>query len=166
MKKEERETILEEEVIILRNSGEIPEIALYGSLYYLEDDQEGPQLTLRDNERDILYEAALERAREIVLRDLDPVNRDLPIYRGPARSIVNWQRLKNFCRRINRQTPGFDKTVSRFLVSYLRQEVREVNASRRASSVNCSRSQLLSFMKELELDFATLPEGWETLCRE
>ena len=166
MKLKERESILDEEVIILRNSGEIPEIALHSSIYYLEEDVDGPQLSLREEELEILYEAALERAREIVLRDLAPENRDLRIYRGPARSIVNWQRLQNFCRRINRQSDGFDKIVSRALVSFLRKEVKDVEASVRVSSVNCSSSQLLSFMEELGLDAVSLPAGWQYLCQK
>lgn len=166
MKQDERESILDEEVIILRNSGEIPEIALHSTLYYLEEDENGPRISLREEELEILYEAALERARKIVLRDLDPDNRDLRMYRGPARSIVNWQRLQNFCRRINRETPGFDKIVSRALVSFLRREMKDVGAAVRVSSVNCSRRQMLSFVAELGLDADFLPAGWQALCKK
>jgi len=166
MKQDERESILDEEVLIVRNSGEIPEIALHSSLYYLEEDEEGPRFALREEELENLYVAALERAREIVLRDLDPDNRDLRMYRGPARSIVNWQRLQNLSRRINRQSPGFADTVSGALVSYLHREVQDVRASVRVSSVNCSCSQLLSFSEELGLDADSLPAGWESLCRK
>jgi hypothetical protein len=166
MNRKERESILEEEMIILRNSGEIPEIALHGSLYYLEEDEEGPGLLIRDEELEALYDAALARAREIVLRDLDPQNRDLGIYRGPARSIANWQRLRNFCRRINREVPGFERTVSRALVTFLSRETRDVEEARRSSSVNCTRKQLLSFIAELGLDCRSLPAGWQSLCME
>ncbi|MDW7773349.1 MAG: hypothetical protein SCH71_10705 [Desulfobulbaceae bacterium] len=166
MKEDERESILEEEVIILRNSGEIPEIALHSSLYYLEEDENGPHLSLLEKELNILYEAALYRAQQIILRDLNPDNRDLSIYRGPARAIVNWQRLQNFCRRIDRQCPGFNEVVSRALVSFLRNEVRDVETSARQSSVNCSRSQLYSFVQKLCLEVNSLPRGWESLCRK
>ena len=164
MRKDERKSILAEEIIILRHSGEIPEIALHSSLYYLEEDESGPQISLREDELHVLYDAALERAREIVLRDLDPDNRDLSIYRGIARSIANWHRLQNFCRRINRDCHGFTKTVSQALVSFLQREVEDIEASVRLSSVNCSANDLCSFVEELCLDIESLPAGWKLLC--
>lgn len=164
MKPETRESILEEEIIILRHSGEIPEIALHSSLYYLEEDEEGPQLTLRQDELHQLYDAALERAREIVLRDLDPKNRDLGIYRGVARSITNWRRLRDFCRRIDREPGRFNETVANALVSFLRNEIREVSAALRVSSVNCSTVDLVAFVRELSMDIDVLPDGWMSLC--
>ncbi len=163
----DREAILEEEVIILRNSGEIPEIALHSSLYYLEEDGEGPQVTLSEEELLQLYDAALARAREIVLRDLDPGNRDLSIYRGPARSIVNWNRLQSFCRRIGRDCPGFRDTVSRALLSFMEREVQDTRRlSVRVSSVNCTSGEIRSFCRELRIDTSLLPEGWACLCRD
>jgi hypothetical protein len=166
MRQDERESILAEEIIILRHSGEIPEIALHSCLNYLEEDESGPQISLREDELHVLYDAALERAREIVLRDLDPDNRDLSIYRGLARSIVNWYRLQNFCRRINRECHGFAQTVSQALVSFLQQEVQDIEASARVSSVNCSASDLCSFVEELCLDIESLPADWRLLCKE
>lgn len=164
MSDDPRKSILEEEVIILRHSGEIPEIAMYSSLYYLEKDEEGPKLSLQQEELHILYEAALERAREIVLRDLNPEHRDLSMYRGLARSIVNWHRLQNFCRRINRECPGFNDLVLQSLVSFLRQEVQDVAASERVSSVNCSAKELCLFVEALSADIDSLPQGWMSLC--
>ena len=162
----DRKGLLEEECILVRNSGEIPEIALHTSLYYLTEDEDGPRLTLEDKELEALYEAALERAREIVLRDLDPGNRDLCMYRGPARSMVNWRRLQEFCGRINRSCPGFSETVSRSLIAFLEAELRDVRAGRRASSVNCSAGELERFCRELSLQPSSLPSGWADLCRK
>jgi hypothetical protein len=162
----DRETLLEEELIILRNSGEIPEIALHASLYFLTEDEEGPRLSLREDELQLLHQAALERAREIVLRDLDPCNRDLRIYRGVARSRVNWQRLQRFCGRINSQCPGFRETVARALLAFLENELREVRAGKRASSVNCSARDLEAYCRELSVEMTLLPSGWRSLCPE
>lgn len=148
----------------MRNSGEIPEIALHTSLYFLTEDLEGPRLRLEDEELLLLYKAALARAREIVLRDLDPRNRDLRIYRGVARSLVNWQRLQNLCGRINRHCPGFREEVAQALLAFLDNEVREVRAGLRASSVNCNAHELVSFCRELDLAVSRLPAGWEVLC--
>ena len=165
MKVDDREFILEEEVIILRNSGEIPEIALYSSFYYLEEDVEGPRITLCEEERQLLYDAALARAQEIVLRDLDPDNRDLTMYRGVARSIVNWQRLQSFCRRINRECPGFNETVSQALLLFIEKEIRDAQQLSRASSINCTAKELMVFCEELCIDPAGFPNGWTCLCR-
>lgn len=162
----ERKALLEEEVIIVRNSGEIPEIVLHASLYFLTEDEAGPLFALQDDELEILYRAALARAREIVLRDLDPRNRDLRIYRGVARSMVNWQRLQKFCGRINRQCPGFREQVAEALLAYLDNELREVRAGKCISSVNCSASDLEAFCRELSLKMSALPEGWASLCPE
>ena len=162
----EREAILEEEVLILRNSGEIPEIALHTSLYYLEEDEEGPRLSLKDRELHRLYDAALARAKEIVLRDLDPGNRDLTIYRGLARSIVNWRRLKSFCRRIDKRCPGFESEVSGALKVFIERECDDVACAGRPSSINCSSDTVLSFCAELGIDPGLLPDGWVQLCPE
>ena len=161
----DKDAILEEEIIILRNSGEIPEIALHTSLYYLEEDDEGPHIKLCEDELQLLYDAALARAQEIVLRDLDPANRDQSIYRGPARSIVNWQRFQSFCQRIQRTCPGFKEKVSQALLSYLKQECKDRESSDRLSSVNCTAEELKKFCSELNIDPDCLPGDWTSLCR-
>lgn len=162
----ERKSLLEDELIIVRNSGEIPEIALHGSLYHLTENEDGPRLTLEEDEVEALYTAALQRAREIVLRDLDPLNRDLPIYRGIARSLVNWRRLQKFCSRINRSCPGFNETVAGSLIEFLEKELGDIRSGRRASSVNCSTSELEGYCRELSLPLSALPSGWPELCRK
>jgi hypothetical protein len=166
MTPDDREAILEEEVIILRNSGEIPEIALHSSLYYLEEDDEGPQVKLRNDELHLLYDATLARAQEIVLRDLDPDNRGLSIYRGPARSIANWQRLQSLCNRIDRTCPGFNETVLNALVIFMQRELEDIQQSIRTSSVNCTAEEIRLFCEELATDPGVLPEGWSCLCRD
>ena len=162
----DRKSLLEDELILVRNSGEIPEIALHGSLYYLTADEDGPRLILEAGEVEALYAAALERAREIVLRDLNPRSRDLPIYRGLARSMVNWRRLQKFCGRINRSCPGFHATVARSLVEFLETELQDVRSGRRASSVNCSAGEMTGYCRELSLPLSALPSGWSELCRK
>ncbi len=166
MIEEDREVILADEVLIVRNSGEIPEIALHGSLYYLTGDEDGPRFCLQDHELQSLYDAALARAREIVLRDLDPANRDLRLYRGVARAIVNWRRLQSFCQRIHRDCSGFRETVARALLAFLHQEIKDVTAGGRPSSVNCSATDLHAFFRDLHIPPAALPAGWQGLCRE
>jgi len=164
MTPEERGSLLEEEILIVRHSGEIPEIALYSSIYYLTEDSDGPGINLHEHELQSLYDVAIERACEIVLRDLDPDNRDLGMYRGPARTIYNWHRLQDLCRRINRDCPGFEKTVASALISFLHREMEDVQSSVRCSTVNCRVSDLQSFFEELCIDLKKLPADWVSLC--
>ncbi|MFP7753554.1 hypothetical protein ACLG6S_02690 [Thermodesulfobacteriota bacterium B35] len=160
----ERALILEEELLILRHSGEIPEIAYHSSLHYLCQDGEGPGLVLSDRELRALQDAALERSREIVLRDLDPANRDLSLYRGVRRSICNWQRHLDFCRRIGRDDADFLPTVRQALVEFLRCEADDVCSGRRTSSINCSDEDLAGFIARLGISREDLPENWQALC--
>jgi hypothetical protein len=94
-----RQEVLEEEWLIVRHSGEIPEIALHSALYYLTDDPDGPRLQLSGEERESLQEAAATRYHEIIMRDLCFENRELSIYRGVRRAICNWHRFVAFCKR-------------------------------------------------------------------
>ena len=161
---EERMAILEEEIIILRDSGEIPEIAFHSTLHYLTEDTEGPAMVLTGEELELLQDAALSRYREIVLRDLNPENRDLGIYRGVRRSIYNWQRMQDFCKRIGRNCSFLKKTAGAALVRFLEQELADVRSGRRSSSVNCSAEQLLGFAVLLDVDPDSLPGDWQKLC--
>lgn len=160
----DRELILEEELLILRHSGEIPEIALHSTLYYLCEDPEGPGLVLAAEERDSLLDMALVRAREIVLRDLDPANRDLGMYRGVKRSIDNWRRYLRFCERNGRDGRSFAGEVRRALLDFLIRELADVESGARRSCVNCSREELAAFARDLGLAPDQLPAGWQGLC--
>jgi hypothetical protein len=161
-----RSHILEDELLIVRHSGEIPEIALHATLHYLAEDPEGPRMVLDDAEVKALQDAALLRSREIVLRDLDPANRDLSLYRGVKRSIYNWQRLQDFCGRIGRETGAFQAVVRDALLAFLRVEADDVGAGRRSSSINCTADELKGFAGELACDPDHFPENWQALCRE
>ncbi|MCK5544700.1 MAG: hypothetical protein KAI35_05750, partial [Desulfobulbaceae bacterium] len=97
-----KEDYLEEEAIIVRNSGEIPEITYHGSIYYLTKDPEGPGLTLDNEDLSRLKNEVVERYRNILLRDMILENRDKGLYRGLARSIANWRRLYEFSRQEER----------------------------------------------------------------
>lgn len=147
---QERAELLAEEALIIRHSGEIPEIAFHGSLHYLGQDPQGPGLILTDEEISLLRREALARYREIILRDLDPENRDKSIYRGLKRCICNWQRLGKFCRR---QSMAVSETlrleVALALDLFLRREEEEVRAGLRASSINCGPEELRDFLRQL-----------------
>lgn len=163
---EERSHILEDELLIVRHSGEIPEIALHATLHYLAEDPEGPQLILTEAEILSLQDAALARSREIILRDLDPANRDLSLYRGVKRSIYNWQRMQDFCGRIGRDGGDFQAVVRAALLVFLATEADDVGAGRRSSSINCTAEELVDFAGELACAPDLFPANWQALCEE
>ncbi len=161
---EERTLLLEEEYLIVRHSGEIPEIALYSTLYYLSEDPDGPHILLNNEELAGLQDGALKRSREIVLRDLDPANRDLSLYRGVQRSLYNWRRHQAFCERIDRDCDGFKAVVRAALFDFLSREIEDVDSGNRCSSINCSVAELAAFTTELDCSPDDLPAGWHELC--
>lgn len=146
----ERAELLSQETLIVRHSGEIPEIAFHGSLYYLGQDPEGPGLELTQGEIALLRQEALARYREIILRDLNPENRDKSLYRGLKRCICNWERLGKFCRR---QSIPLCETVRREVAQalhlFLHREKNEVRAGLRTSSINCTPEELRAFIREI-----------------
>ncbi|WP_028581112.1 hypothetical protein [Desulfogranum japonicum] len=159
-----REHILEEEVLIVRHSGELPEVVYHSSLVYLCEDPEGPHFRLTQAELQILQRAAKERYLEIVCRDLDPNNRDLSLFRGMERAYVNWQRFVRFCERIqNDASPHLGK-VATCLTCFLQQELVDVTTGKRTSSLNCSPEIVIQFAELLGLGPEDLPSGWQSLA--
>jgi hypothetical protein len=150
MTEHDRRLILEDETFLLRDSGELPEIAYHSSLHYLTVDQDGPGLILTEDELKLLQAAAMDRCQEIVLRDLEPENRDLRIYRGPRRSIYNWHRYCSFCQRVGWcPDDAFRKRVAQALIRFIRREAADVRAGLRTSSVNCAVEELLAFAEQV-----------------
>lgn len=164
---EERSALLEDEQLIIRNSGEIPEVAMHSSLYYLSCDPEGPGLKLSTDEVQGLALMVVERYRVIILRDLTPENRRERIYRGLARSAVNWQRLAKFCASRSLSLEKIRQEIAPSLIRFLEQELDEVTKQCLSSScINCSKKILITMAKSLGLDPEALPQGWEGLCPE
>lgn len=159
----ETESLLAEELLIVRHSGEIPEIAFHGSLYYLCEDPAGPQLTLSQNELDSLRQQVVARYREILLRDLSPENRDARIFRGLKRCIFNWERLGKFCIRQAMTVEDVRLEIAEALRGFLRQEAEEVRAGLRHSCLNCTREELDDFAGEIGVLPEQMPEGIELL---
>ena len=160
----ETESLLAEELLIVRHSGEIPEIAFHGSLYYLCEDPAGPQLPLSQAEVESLRRQAVARYREILLRDLSPENRDARIFRGLKRCIFNWQRLGKFCARQGMEIEApLRREVAEALRCFLRREAEEVRAGLRHSCLNCTREELDGFAREIGVLPEQLPEDVERL---
>lgn len=154
---------LEDEWFVVRHSGEMPEVAYHSALYFLTRDEDGPRLALGENERMVLKEAAAERYREIVLRDLQPENRGSATYRGVQRSIHNFRRFKQFCVREQLDMGAFVEEVSASLLAFLEQEAKERAEGLHSSAVNCSLEELKEFVGELGLAHGTLSRECATL---
>ena len=155
--------LLENEWYLVRHSGETPEIALHSALYFLTRAKDGPQLELSGEQRLLLLEAAVERFREIILRDLDHNNSATSVYRGLQRSIVNFHRFRNFCRRQEVDEASIRLQAAAALRLFIAREVAEVGQGR-APLINCSHRQLREFASALELDETELPEVLISLC--
>ena len=155
---------LPDELLIVRHSGEIPEVALHGSIFFLTRDPNGPGIEITQQELLLLKKETVARYQEIINRDLDSNNRDKSLYRGLARCIINCQRLKRFCQREGLATGSFRKEVALALISLLSKELFDIAANRRVSSINCTRIELGEFIKELGIKSKDLPEGWPAIC--
>ncbi len=159
----ERAALVEDEALVVRHSGEIPEVALHGSLHYLQEEADGPHLHLTNEERRQLERAAAERYEEIILRDLSPANRDLSLFRGLRRAAENWRRYARFCAKSGLDPHATRERAARALSRYLLQELEEVAQARRTPSLNCPPQTVLDLAAALHL--TSLPAGWEGLCR-
>lgn len=153
-----------DELLIVRHSGEIPEVALHGAIFFLTHDPHGPGLKIGPEELLLLKEMVVARYREIIGRDLEPANRDHGSYRGLARCICNWQRLKRFCGKEGFTLEPFRKEAAIALVALLRAETFDIASARRLSSINCTARELTEFIAELGLNRGDLPEGWGDIC--
>ncbi len=161
------DSLIEDELLMLRHSGEIPEIALHHTLHFLHKDPEGPGLKeIPPESLKRLKEAVFKRYRVIVLRDMKPENRDLAIYRGLARSIINYKRLKRFCQIEGMDISGVRKEAGKFLKNFLEQEYQDVESGARTSCINCTWKDILDFAEELGVSPQTLPQDIEKMCPE
>ncbi|WP_035245336.1 hypothetical protein [Desulfogranum mediterraneum] len=166
MLSDERPLILEEEYLIVRHSGEIPEVALHSSLHYLCQDPEGPQMLLSGEELDALHGAVLERYLEMILRDLTPANRSLSLFRGVERAIINWDRFQLFSRRLEGDARAHIPTVAKAFVGLVEQEWAERRIDQTTPGMNCNPEAVLHFIEELGLGEQALPPDWRRLCRD
>ena len=164
MKGVDKKTYIEEEAFMILHAGEIPEVTLQSSIYYLTEDPDGPGLGLTEEDMLPLKQAVVTRYRAIIIRDLDPGNRDRSIYRGLARCAANWQRLLKFCARENLELGAIRAETAEELQHFLQQEVLDVASGKRLSSINCSQAEIFGLAESLGVSAADLPQGWQDLC--
>ncbi|MFH7325184.1 hypothetical protein [Desulfurivibrio sp. C05AmB] len=165
METEARHELIADECLLIGHAGEIPEIAYYGSLYYLGEDPEGPALLLTPAELAALQAQVISRYREIMLRDLNPANRGLPVYRGIRRVIWNWERLGKFLRRHGLPPhPELEQEMKAALQAFLANELQEVRSGASRSCLNCTVAQLTDFLKIFQLGQGPEAQDWLALC--
>lgn len=160
--------LLEEEAFMILHSGEIPEVAYHSAIHYLTEDPEGPGFSREDiGEAGLmcLKNAVIGRYRLIILRDINPDNRDKRIYRGVQRAAVNWKRLKNFAARESIEIDQIRLEVADALISFLAQELTDVSSGRRESSINCTDDMLFGFIVEVGLSRSSLPHDIDVLFK-
>jgi hypothetical protein len=164
MKDFDKKACIEEEIFIVLHSGEIPEVTYHGSLYYLGEDPTGPGLLLNSDDTSLLKQAVVKRYRAIILRDIDPENRDKRIYRGLARCIANWQRLLKFCAKEKLDFQIIQNEAATALKEFLNNEIDDVLNGDRSSCINCSAKEIETLINSLGLSMVDLPERWQELC--
>ena len=164
MEQRSKEEILEDEALIILHSGEIPEIAYHSSLYYLGEDPDGPHLDLTEEEKLRLKNCVVQRYKTIIMRDINPRNRDKSIYRGLKRSAINWQRLKSFTSKENMDISSIREEIADRLKEFLHREMDDVKSGARKSCINCTTEEVIEYVTDLGLDKGDLPKGFETLC--
>lgn len=164
MTREERERLLEDEWLIVRHSGEIPEIVYHSSLHYLTKESDGPLLSLTEEELESLKNVAVLRYQEIILRDLVIENFHKSVYRGVRRTLYNWQRWKVFLLRQSIECDAFQAVAAQALIQFLEQGVLAAGKSLPGNFINCRADQLLAFAAELGVSPERLPHGIARFC--
>jgi hypothetical protein len=158
--------LLDDEVLIIEDGGEMPEVTMHSCLHFLTRDPDGPQATLAAPELLRLKQAVIRGYQRIIRRDLTPENRGKGHYRGLARSAVNWQRLLRFCCREGLDPSPVAEEVRELLGRFLLLEFAEVERAGKGCCINCSGAELVAFCHEVGFDPSGLPEGWQgLLCR-
>lgn len=156
--------LLDDEWLIVRNSGEIPEITYHASLYHLEKDPLGAAIELTKGQKQYLQGAAVERYHEIILRDIQIENFPKTIYRGVRRTIYNWHRYQAFCARQGLECRKFRQTVATTLLLFLEQGKEAAGESFPEQFLNCKIGELWQFAEELHIKEEEMPDNLSRYC--
>ena len=158
-----KKEILADEVMMIEDGGEMPEVAFNASLYFLIKDPDGPQLQLTADDLRPLKEAVVQRFGFIILRDLQPENRTKSIYRGLKRSYDNWIRMVVYCQREQLSFVDVRQQVEQELVVFLRTELHDVSVKGGDPCINCTQKELQEYAENLDVDLDRLASGWQDL---
>jgi hypothetical protein len=158
-----RQELIADEVFILTDGGEMPEVAFFSALHYLTTDENGPGLELWPSELALLKEAVVRRYTAIVLRDLCPENKEKPIYRGVRRSAANWQRLHSYARREKIDITAIQRQAGQALLNFLKHEYDAVIRRGEACCLNCSEERLAAYAASLGVALEGAVAQWRRL---
>ncbi len=158
--------LIENEWYTVRYSGEIPEIAYNSAIFFLTISADGPRVELSESQTLMLKEAALERYKEIVVRDLEPQNFDKTVYRGIGRSICNYTRFCDFCARQKLDRSGVRSSASVALFTHLKLEAEQLKNKVSCVSFNCTYKELIGFAAELGVELQPEFESLQVLCQQ
>lgn len=164
MTEEERRALLADEWLIVRDSGEIPEITFHSSIHYLKEDDDGPGLILTEEEIDDLKNAAILRYHEIIIRDITLANFHKALYRGVRRSLYNWCRYKAFLVRQSVADDGFQRTAASALSFFLKQGVASAGKDLPVNFINCSVEELAELAEGVGISPEQLPANLAKFC--
>lgn len=158
-----KEDFLADEVLMIEDGGEMPEVAFNSSLFFLTEDNDGPGLRLTAEDLLPLKEAIVKRFVVIILRDLQPENRTKSMYRGLERSHANWFRLVGYCKREKLPFADIRLVVSQALGLFLSNELCDVCEGGVPSCINCSCDELQEYAKSLDVNLDAVACGWQKL---
>lgn len=148
---------LDDEVIMVENGGEMPEVVLAESLHHLG--------SLDPAEKDVLRAAAVRGYLKIIKRDLDPGNVGLPSFRGLQRAVKNLARMSSFLTRLGWPLPaGEPEGLASRLAAYMAAEKRALEQGRPYASA--TRKQVERAARSVGLDlthFQALLEQMDAL---
>ncbi|MCF8065236.1 MAG: hypothetical protein K9K36_08330 [Desulfarculaceae bacterium] len=135
---------LEDEVIMLENSGEMPEVVLAESLHHLG--------SLAPEDEDILRAATVRGYLKIIKRDLDHDNMGLPPFRGLGRAGQNLARLSAFLDRLGWPPPaGAMLELSQHLAHFLSAEQQSLAQGRAYAGGTREQAETTARMVGLDL---------------
>lgn len=136
---------LEDEVIMVENSGEMPEVVLAESLHHLG--------SLPPGDQDILRAAAVRGYLKIIRRDLDPDNLGTSHFRGLERAGENLERMSAFLARLAWPPPaGVMRELSQRLAGFLIAERKAQSQGR--PYAGCTREQAERAARAVGLDLS------------
>lgn len=164
MTRDERNVLLADEWLIVRDSGEIPEITLHATLHYLTEDTDGPRIILTEAELAELKDAAVQRYHEIILRDINIDNFHKSIYRGVRRSLYNWHRCVAFMERQSIKSDDFKKKAAQALLLFLELGVTAAGKELPEKFINCTVLELTELAIAFGVTSEQLPSNITQFC--
>ncbi len=137
-------TWLEDEILLVEHSGEMPEVAMAESLHHLGD--------IAETEINLLRAAVARGYLNIIERDLEAEHVGLPLFRGLERAAQNLERLKTFLERLGWPPPAQRWSgLAPRLARYLEAEQAALEAGRDYASATPEQVRRVAALVGLDL---------------